>query len=174
MTQPNDHSLDDDFSEAQTHPRVPSSSSFLKRSNERLGSKSVRFSDGLDSEEDANRGALFPYKDEPDAPPDHAALDNQQIHEYHSQVIQEQDEQLDRLGASIGRQREISLRIGDELDEQMEMLDDVDEGVDRNQSQLDRATKRLNGVAKKAKDNLSMTIIFILIVILVLLIVVLK
>lgn len=151
-----------------------------------MKSKAVRFSDNASDDEsspsptkasaDANRAALFPYKDDPgeDAPPDHSQLDNQQIHEYHSQVLAEQDAALDRLGESIGRQREISVRIGDELDEQMEMLDDVDEGVDRHQNQLDRAKKRLGGVARKAKDNWSLTTIIVLIIILVLLIVVLK
>lgn len=89
-------------------------------------------------------------------------------------MLQEQDEQLDRLGVSIGRQRELSIQIGDELDEQAELLDDVDEGVERHQTQLGRAKDRLGKVARKAKDNLSMTIILILIVVLVLLIVLLK
>lgn len=140
--------------------------------------KSVRFRDNpsADSEDDTNRATLFPYRDDPsDAEsPDHNHLDNQQIHEYHSQVIQEQDQQLDRLGASIGRQRELSIAIGDELDEQAQLLDDVDDGVTRHQSQIDRARKRVGKIARKAKDNLSVTIILSLIIILILLIVITK
>jgi syntaxin 8 len=101
-------------------------------------------------------------------------MDNQQIHAYHSQVLADQDEALDRLGESIGRQRELSIQIGDELDEHVQMLDEVDGRVDRHQSTLDKARRSLGNVARSAKDNMSMTIIIVLIVILVLLIIVLK
>lgn len=159
ITKPNANSLSSDFSRAQSTP-----------------TKSVRFSEHAATDDhDPNRAALLPYQDEPDdSAPDHAHLDNQQIHQYHSQVIQEQDQQLDQLGVSISRQRELSIQIGDELDEQAEILDDVDQGIDRHQTQLDRARHRLGKFARKAKDNMSMTAIIVLIVILVLLIVILK
>ena len=89
-------------------------------------------------------------------------------------MIADQDEALDRLGASISRQRELSIQIGDELDEHVQMLDEVDRHVDRHQSTLDKARKNLGTVARKAKDNMQMTIILILIIILVLLIIILK
>jgi len=54
------------------------------------------------------------------------------------------------------------------------MLDEVDGNVDRHQGRLDTARKNLGSVARKAKDNMQMTIIVVLIVILVLLIVILK
>lgn len=78
------------------------------------------------------------------------------------------------MGESIGRQRELSIQIGDELDEHVQMLDEVDGNVDRHQGRLDTARKNLGSVARKAKDNMQMTIIVVLIVILVLLIVILK
>ena len=53
-------------------------------------------------------------------------------------------------------------------------FDDVDDGVTRHQSQIDRARKRLGKIARKAKDNLSVTIILSLIIILILLIVITK
>ncbi|KAG4422612.1 hypothetical protein IFR04_004233 [Cadophora malorum] len=182
ITHPNDPSLSDDFARATERPRVTSSSSFLKKSLR--GStgptapspKSVRFSDApsIQDEDDA-RNALFPYRDDPTSgPPDQSHLDNQQIHAYHSQVLAEQDEALDRLGESIGRQRELSIQIGDELDEHVQMLDDVDRRVDRHQTSLDKARKNLGTVARKAKDNMQLTIIVILIIILVLLIIILK
>ena len=88
--------------------------------------------------------------------------------------VQEQDDQLDRLGESIGRQRYLGMQISDELEGQIALLDEVDRGVDRHQSRLDGARKRLKGVSEKAKANWGMTTIIILIVVLVLLIVVLK
>lgn len=93
---------------------------------------------------------------------------------YHSRVMAEQDEQLDRLGISIRNQRELSIQIGDELDSQVEMLDEVDGLVDRHTSRLDQAKRALHGVERKARDNGQVTIIVVLIIILVLLIIILK
>lgn len=144
-------------------------------SNSVTNSKSVRFRDKLEDQDAANRTALMPYTDDPDYNvPDHENLDNEQIHQYHSRVMAEQDSQLDVLGESIGRQRELSIQIGDELDEQGMMLDDVDRGVDRHQTTLDRARGRLGKIARKAKDNMSLTVIFVLIVVLVLVIIILE
>lgn len=170
LVTPNDPSLASDFSAAQ------------KKNNTSTGSrssKSVRFTDADDDDDDAvNRAALFPYRDDPssdpDAAPDHSHLDNQQIHEYHSQVLRDQDDQLDRLGASIGRQRELSMQIGQELDDHVMLLDDVEEGVDRHQAQFNRARGRLDRFSRKARENWSLTVIVALIVILVLLIIITK
>lgn len=179
LTQPNDPALAADFARASQRLDVNSSSSFLKKSlksNTYSNSpKSVRFTDNPDVQEDSNRAALFPYRDDPEpGPPDHSELSNQQIHAYHSQVIQDQDEALDRLGESISRQRELSIQIGDELDEHVQMLEDMDGNVDRHQNRLDKARKNLGHVARKAKDNMQLTIIFVLIIILILLIIILK
>jgi len=65
----------------------------------------------------------------------------------------DQDESLDRLSESIGRQRELSIQIGDELDSQGELLEDLDGVVDRSRSRLDGARKRLDRIGRKAKDN---------------------
>jgi syntaxin 8 len=69
------------------------------------------------------------------------------------QMMLDQDESLDRLSDSIGRQRELSIQIGDELDSQGELLEDVDGIVDRSRSRLDGARRRLNRFSNKAKDN---------------------
>lgn len=146
----------------------------------RQPSKSVRFTDdpsaeSADPDLDPARASLFPYCDDPsDEVPDHSSLNNHQIHEYHSQVIAEQDEQLDALGQSIGRQRELSMQIGDELDGHVMLLDEVEEGVDRHQAQFRRAQGRLDRFSRKARENWSLTVIVVLIVILILLIVITK
>lgn len=141
--------------------------------------KSVRFRDNpseADEELAANRAALFPYRDDPAeaGAPDQSDMSNQQIHSYHAQVLQDQDDQLDRLGESIGRQRDLSIQIGDELDEHVAMLDEVDEHVDRHQGRLDGARERIGRLARKANDNKQVTAIVVLIIILVLLIIVTK
>ncbi|RDI85544.1 Calcium-channel protein [Venturia inaequalis] len=161
LTQPNDPSLAADFTTAQKTQKL---------------SKSVRFTDGPSSSSQPPKTSRYaPYRDDPDeAAPDHSALDNQQIHEYHKNVISEQDAHLDRLGQSIGRQRELSIQIGDELDSQVDFLEEVGERTDRHQRQLDGASKRLTTFARKAKENWSLTTIVILIIILVLLIIITK
>ena len=170
ISQPNDPSLAADFAHASDihpHSSLKSTSSPAHTPN-----KSVRFRDN-DSDEDEARAQLLPYRDEP-PPPDQSQLSNQQIHEYHSQVLEEQDEQLDRLGESIGRQRDLSIQIGNELDEHVTMLDEVDRDVDRHQGRLDGARHRIGQIARKANDNKQITTIVILIIILVLLIIILK
>lgn len=169
LRRPNNPDLSEDFEAAQG------------RSSQARRSKSVRFRDNPGEEEDpadaANRAALFSdqerYTDEP-AAPSQDELSNQQVHQYHKQMLRDQDEQLDTLGQSIGRQRVLGIQMGNEMDEQNELLTDVESGVDRHQSTLDRARKRLGNVARKSKGNWSWITIAILICILVLLINVLK
>lgn len=153
--------------------------------------KSVRFmdasvsNDGLvggyrDDDDDPNRKSLFqPYRDSPSPPPapdtdPYSSWSNQQIHDHHSDVIRDQDDQLDRLGESIGRQHQLSIQIGDELDGHVTLLDGMDGDVDRHQSRLDLARRRLDKFRHNAKENWSMMTIIGLIIILVILIVILK
>ncbi|KAK3943591.1 hypothetical protein QBC46DRAFT_377476 [Diplogelasinospora grovesii] len=198
LTSPNDPSLAADFAHATstTSPRNsishPPITSALPSGPKRQNSKTVRFSEAPsttqqeepDLEAGLNpSGLLFPYRDDPTDEEssgyhDRIAgenLSNVQIHEYHRQILEEQDAQLDALGASISRQRELSMRIGDELDEQVLMLDEADAITDRHQSRLDRATRQMGRVIKKgAGEHKQVTAIVILIIILVLLIIILK
>lgn len=170
VRQPNDPALADDFAAAQSRPSR----------QQAARNKSVRFRDNPDDEDpvaQANRAALFSdqerYRDEPEAP-DQNDMDNQQIHTYHKQVLQDQDEQLDTLGHSIGRQRMLGIQMGNELDEHNELLDDVERGVDRHSNTLGGAQKRLGHIARKSRENWNWITITILIVVLVLLIIILK
>jgi syntaxin 8 len=176
---PNDPSLGPDFAHAtrgtnlqQPIPQHPIS-------------KSVRFTDADDDDDaeyNSNRAALLqPYRDDPNntreegrAYLDINHLDNQQIHAHHQQILSEQDAQLDTLGESIGRQHQLSIQIGDELEGHIALLDDVDEHVDRHQGRLNNARRRLDKIRRKAGDNWSMMTIVGLIIVLVILIVITK
>ncbi|CCU82222.1 SNARE complex subunit (Syn8) [Blumeria hordei DH14] len=129
--------------------------------------KSVRFSD---ADLVAEAYPSYAYRDDP-ASPDASHMDNQQIHAHHTRVLAQQDETLHRLGQSIGRQRELSIQIGEELDEHAQMLDHVDRHVDRHQTRLNQSMKSLGKVARSARNNMQLTIIVVLIAILALLIV---
>lgn len=148
-------------------------------------SKSVRFMDNSAAtaavqeeieQEDRDRNELFrPYRDQPSPQrPDHSQLDNRQIYDHHEQTMRDQDDQLDRLGESIGRQHQLSIQIGDELEGHIELLDGVDEDVERHQGRLNNARGRVDRIRRKAGDNWSMMTIIGLIIILVILIVILK
>jgi syntaxin 8 len=178
LTHPNDPSLAEDFAAATS----------AKPTRKLSTPKTVRFSDSpLDLEAqtetpDPHRAGLFnsgPYRDDPtdgsagyrDAAAD---LDNVQIHEYHQRIMEDQDAQLDELGRRIGRQRELSMQIGDELDDHVAMLDETERVVDRHQSRLDRGRKQLGRIARAAGESKQMVAIVVLIVILVLLIAISK
>ncbi|KAK1830716.1 hypothetical protein QBC39DRAFT_391694 [Podospora conica] len=164
LTSPNDPSLAADFAHAQSSKPTP---------------KTVRFSSptsDLEAQTPREPHPLFPYRDDPDDQPRTASppADNVQLHAYHQRVLEEQDAQLDVLGASISRQRELSMRIGDELDEQVVMLDESERITDRHQGTLDRARRRVDGFARSAGESRQMAAIVLLIIILVLLIAILK
>jgi syntaxin 8 len=66
------------------------------------------------------------------------------------------------------------MQIGDELDGQVMLLDEVEEGVDRHTAQFRRARGRLDRFSRKARENWSLTVIVVLICILLLLIIITK
>ncbi|PGH11726.1 hypothetical protein AJ80_06987 [Polytolypa hystricis UAMH7299] len=140
--------------------------------------KSVRFTDSLttDADEDPNRNALLGrYRDSPSPPSfDVSNASNEQIHNQHATILREQDDHLDRLGESIGRQHQLSIQIGDELEGQVALLDEVDGHVDRHVGRLETARKRLGKFSRKASDRSGIMTIIGLIIILVILIVILK
>ncbi|KAL2862251.1 syntaxin family protein [Aspergillus lucknowensis] len=140
-------------------------------------SKSVRFmDDSAAAEDDLNRRNLFqPYRDSPSPDRvDTSGMSNQQVYDHHEQVMRDQDEQLDRLGESIGRQHQLSIQIGDELDGHVVLLDEMDGTADRHQSRLNNARRRVDKIRRKAGENWSMMTIIGLIIVLVILIVLLK
>ena len=57
------------------------------------------------------------------------------------------------MSESIGRQRELGLMIGEELDHHVQLLMETEEVVDRTEGRLNRAKRNLNKVSKKAKEK---------------------
>ncbi|KAI9221579.1 hypothetical protein BC828DRAFT_333002, partial [Blastocladiella britannica] len=58
----------------------------------------------------------------------------------------EQDSHLDALAHAVTRQKHVAVAIHDELDDQVELLDGMTEGVDTIQSRLQGAQRRLERV----------------------------
>lgn len=68
-------------------------------------------------------------------------------------MLVEQDAHLDRLSHSIGRQRDISLQINDELDVHTGLLEELDTDLDQTHNRLSGAAKRLQTFSRGVRGN---------------------
>lgn len=76
----------------------------------------------------------------------------------------EQDRGLETIGAAAQRLKQVGMVIGDELDDQNDMLDDLNDGMDHTQRRLTRETQHVVYVSEKAKAGGMFCCIFLLIV----------
>ncbi|XP_077082431.1 syntaxin-6 [Siphateles boraxobius] len=78
-------------------------------------------------------------------------IDEQQTQQY--LMAEQQDEHLELVSGTIGVLKNMSQRIGQELDEQAVMLDDFSHEVDSTQSRLDNVMKKLAKVSHMTSDR---------------------
>ncbi|CAL8328592.1 unnamed protein product [Merluccius merluccius] len=71
----------------------------------------------------------------------------QEQQEQQQLIVQEQDEQLDLVSGSIRVLKDMSGRIGDELDEQAVMLGEFGDEMDQTSSRMDSVLKKLEKVS---------------------------
>jgi len=76
-------------------------------------------------------------------------LSNDELRQEQRRVIREQDEGLDALADILARQKTIGLTIGDEVDTQNEMLDDIRENVENVHGRVVRETRNIDRVDRK-------------------------
>ncbi|KAJ8279676.1 hypothetical protein COCON_G00067420 [Conger conger] len=81
-------------------------------------------------------------------------------------IADQQDEQLELVSGTIGVLKNMSERIGNELDEQTVMLDDFSHEMDNTQSRLDNVMKKLAKVSHMTSDRRQWCAIGILLAIL--------
>ncbi|XP_056133528.1 syntaxin-6 [Lampris incognitus] len=94
---------------------------------------------------------------------------SQFIEEQQSQqqlIAEQQDDQLELVSGTIGVLKNMSERIGMELDEQAVMLDDFTHEIDNTQSRLDNVMKKLAKVSHMTSDRRQWCAIGILLAIL--------
>ncbi|KAM8873874.1 syntaxin-6 [Spinachia spinachia] len=91
-------------------------------------------------------------------------------------MAEQQDEQLELVSGTIGVLKNMSERIGMELDEQSVMLDDFTHEVDSTQSRLDNVMKKLAKVSHMTSDRrqwcaigILLSILFVVILLLIIL-----
>ncbi|CAL8332910.1 unnamed protein product [Lota lota] len=80
-------------------------------------------------------------------------------------IVQEQDEQLELVSGSIRVLKDMSGRIGDELDEQAVMLGDFGDEMDQTSSRMDSVIKKLEKVSHMTSSRRQWCAIGVLVVI---------
>ncbi|CAO3675544.1 unnamed protein product [Umbelopsis ramanniana] len=99
----------------------------------------------------SNSSKIVRFSDDTEVNP--RELENGQILQLQSRMMDDQDRNLDMLSDAVGRQRELGLLIGDELESHVQLIEETDEMVDRTDTRLRNAQKRLNYVGRRVKDN---------------------
>lgn len=97
-------------------------------------------------------------------------IENEQMAQ--QQIMREQDYALEGVHSTVRNLREIAITIGDEVDDQRVLLEDLDDHVDTTQDRLQLAMKRLNAVLAELRKGGTFTIICLIVVLVILLIVV--
>ncbi|CEP10513.1 hypothetical protein [Parasitella parasitica] len=73
-------------------------------------------------------------------------LDNEGLLVYQNQIMGDQDQQVQQFGAILARQKQLGIAIGHELETQNQILDELDGDVDRTQTKLKFANKKLQKI----------------------------
>ncbi|XP_036426498.1 syntaxin-8 [Colossoma macropomum] len=91
-----------------------------------------------------------------------------EIKQQQQHIIEAQDAGLDALAAVISRQKRMGEEIGNELDEQNEIIDDITQLVDKTDSRIRNETRRVKLVeTKSASCGMLVVIVLLLIAIIV-------
>ncbi|KAH3664133.1 hypothetical protein OGAPHI_004847 [Ogataea philodendri] len=170
-----------DEAEARPRPRVKKT-------------KSVRFKKNLidpsEAQKRRNSSSAGVYKDEPNKQnlfettgsysdtqepiQDPLGMSNRQIFIENQQELLNQDEIVNSLSQSVNRQHEMSLAIGDEVDDHMVLLDDLETGISRANAKLIRGQSNIARFTRQLKEHGDWFTIFVLVVIMLILLVILK
>ncbi|KAG0743486.1 hypothetical protein G6F57_009733 [Rhizopus arrhizus] len=73
-------------------------------------------------------------------------LDNDGLLVYQQQLMDDQDQQVEQFSTILARQKQLGVTIGHELETQNQMLDELDADVDRTQTKLKFANKKLQKI----------------------------
>ncbi|XP_068178609.1 syntaxin-8 [Antennarius striatus] len=87
-----------------------------------------------------------------------------EIKNQQQQIIEAQDAGLDALAAVISRQKVMGQDIGNELDEQNEIIDDLAHLVDKTDSRIRNETRRVKLVETKSASCCMMVVIVLLLI----------
>eukprot|EP01126_Amoeba_proteus_P009077 TRINITY_DN13447_c0_g1_i1.p1 TRINITY_DN13447_c0_g1~~TRINITY_DN13447_c0_g1_i1.p1 ORF type:complete len:123 (+),score=24.97 TRINITY_DN13447_c0_g1_i1:166-534(+) len=95
----------------------------------------------------------------------------EQILEYRSQKMAEQDGQLGHILSSVKRQKELGLAIGKETEDQLGLIGRLDEAVEKEDSRIKVTTERVEKLTVESSTKCLWITICVLILVLVVLVV---
>ena len=98
-----------------------------------------------------NRDLLFPNGNvsQPNLTHSTENLDPSQTLQLHEKMVGEQDEQLLLLSKVVGRQKAIGTMISNELDSQVDLLQQVEDGTNETRLNIGRNNNRLDGLVEQ-------------------------
>ncbi|ORY95089.1 hypothetical protein BCR43DRAFT_495129 [Syncephalastrum racemosum] len=73
-------------------------------------------------------------------------LDNEGLMQHQQQIMADQDDQVEHFNAILARQKQLGIAIGDELETQNQVLDELDNDVGRTHTKLKFAKKKLGTI----------------------------
>uniref|UniRef100_A0A2D4G6B9 Syntaxin-8 n=1 Tax=Micrurus corallinus TaxID=54390 RepID=A0A2D4G6B9_MICCO len=97
-------------------------------------------------------------------PEETRGLDFHDIQQQQQRIIEEQDSGLDALSSILSRQKQMGQEIGNELEEQNEIIDDLANLVENTDDKLRKQTKNVLRVEKKSTSCGMMVVIVLLLI----------
>eukprot|EP00898_Chlorokybus_atmophyticus_P004147 jgi/Chlat1/4733/Chrsp30S04753 len=95
-----------------------------------------------------------------------ADLDSSGILQLQTQLMRDQDEELEGLSKLVTSSKHIALTINEELDLHTHLLDDLDDDVDHTRRNIKRAQGRMNKLFKKGGSTCAYFMVLLLVVVL--------
>ncbi|VDI46506.1 syntaxin-8-like [Mytilus galloprovincialis] len=105
-----------------------------------------------------------------DEPEDFQGRSNTEVRTQQQQIIQQQDRGLESLSHVITRQKQMAIDIGDEVDSQNVLIDDIGEHMDRTGERLIKETRHIKIVDRKSNTCgywVAIVLLFIAIIVIV-------
>ncbi|KAI6191734.1 T-SNARE coiled-coil-like proteiny domain-containing protein [Aphelenchoides bicaudatus] len=78
-------------------------------------------------------------------------------------LMREQDDDLDKVSGSLHTIKNMSQRIGDELEDQADLLEDLESTMHRTETRMNNVMKKLARVTNLDDDSRQWTAIFVLV-----------
>ncbi|XP_059609243.1 syntaxin-8 [Phlebotomus argentipes] len=127
-----------------------------QRQLETLQSKQIHLQSQFTSAGDNSRSALLQpgtsrlWDDEEDDPMlDTSTYSTGDLRRQQTQMLEDQDQGLEALSKVISRQKDLALRIGDEVEAQNDIIDDIADQLEHTDSRIHSETRRIEVVSAK-------------------------
>lgn len=93
-----------------------------------------------------------------------AELDSRGLLQLQNQIMSKQDQALENMEKALGRTRHVAVAIGEEVDLQARLLDDLDDHVDVTESRTKAATGRIRQILASSSNTCTGFMLFVVIV----------